>query len=351
MRKRRPPAIVPRLFLTLLFGFFVFVILVITIIIVSIIFYMLVQAELIHIQQHPNLFIQMVVFALVSITTGTLVAIGIAGIPLKPVNRLIDGMNQLANGDYSARLSPGHTKVGADIAKSFNLLAQELSQTEMLRSDFVNNIAHEFKTPIVSIKGFAKLIQKGNLPPEKQEEYLTIIIDEVTRLADLSTNALNLSKIENQAILTDVTRFNLSEQLRNSILLLESKWTSKQILMVPDFGEYYLEANEELLKQVWINLLDNAIKFAPESSTITVFIRQTEEGLSVSITNEGPQIPDENISRLFDKYFQSDTSRAEEGSGIGLSIVSKVVELHGGQVTVDSQTNQTTFTVQFSSYS
>lgn len=333
--------------LTIIFSIIVFTILAITMVIVGLVGFFLVHSGLIvsHLRT-PSIFYPILIFAIVSIITGTVVAAIFSAIPLKPVNVLINGMNRLAYGNYETRIHLGNSKIGEDIAHSFNQLAEELSNTEMLRSDFVNNFSHEFKTPIVSIRGFAKLLQKGNLSEDKQGEYLNIIVDEVSRLADLSTNALNLTKIENQSILTDLTTFNLSEQLRNSILLLEHKWTRKEIDIVPEFAEHMIEANDELLKQVWINLIDNSIKFAPESSRIQLSIQDSPDFLTVRIQNQGPPISDAEMKRIFNKYWQADSSHATEGAGIGLSIAKRVVDLHQGYIGVDSTDERTIFIVQ-----
>lgn len=184
---------------------------------------------------------------------------------LKPIKRIIDQLDRLASGDFKTRLHFG--KPIADhptfkqVEKSFNRAAEELDYTEMLRSDFINNFSHEFKTPIVSIAGFAKLLRRGNLTDEQKEEYLEVIEEESLRLSAMANNVLNLTRVENQTILTEVTRFNLSEQIRGAVLLLAEKWTPKNLYMDMQFGEHMICANEELLKQVWINLLDNAIKF------------------------------------------------------------------------------------------
>ncbi|XJS10752.1 ATP-binding protein [Aerococcaceae bacterium WGS1372] len=333
--------------LMILFSIIVFIILSITMLIVGLITVILVHSGVIlsHFQA-PSIFYPILIFAVVSIVTGTVVAAIFSAIPLRPVNILINGMNRLAFGEYDTRINLGNSKIGVDLAYSFNQLAKELSNTEMLRSDFVNNFSHEFKTPIVSIRGFAKLLQKGNLSEDKQAEYLNIIVEEVSRLADLSTNALNLTKIENQTILTDITSFNLSEQLRNSILLLEHKWVKKDIVFLPEFGEHMIEANEELLKQIWINLVDNSIKFAPESSRITLTIQEDSEFLTVCIQNVGPRISDADLKRIFNKYWQADSSHATEGAGIGLSIAKRVVDLHNGYIGVDSTDERTIFIVQ-----
>ncbi len=225
-------------------------------------------------------------------------------------------------------------------------MAEELENTELLRSDFINNFSHEFKTPIVSIAGFAALLKRGNLTEEQQAEYAGVIEEESLRLAALATNVLNLTKVENQTILTDVTEYNLSEQVRSCVLLLERKWERKHIEMELAFDEYEICANEELLKLVWINLIDNAIKFSREYSAVHIRISATEERLTVEIKNTGNPIPAESMERIFHKFYQADESHASEGNGVGLAIVKKVVDLHQGNVCAESGSECTSFTVR-----
>lgn len=291
--QKRPP----RAALTIIFGFVVFCIFLITMMIVGIVIYPLTRAGILGEISAHNPLPPIVFFALASILVGTIVATLLSRVPLKPANELINGLNRLAGGDYGIRIELGKHPVGKDLSTSFNLLADELQNTEMLRSDFVNNLSHEFKTPIVSIRGFAKLLQKGDLTNE-QREYLGIIVDESNRLAEMATNILNLTKVENQSILTDVTCFNLSEQIRNCILLLEKKWSRKGLTILADFSEYDISASEELLKQVWINLIDNSVKFSPEGGEIGISISQTPGAVTVSIKNNGPEISAEDKKRI-----------------------------------------------------
>ena len=225
-------------------------------------------------------------------------------------------------------------------------MTEELSCTEMLRSDFINNFSHEFKTPIVSIAGFAKLLRRGNLTDEQKEEYLEVIEEESLRLSAMANNVLNLTRVENQTILTEVTRFNLSEQIRGAVLLLAEKWTPKNLYMDMQFGEHMICANEELLKQVWINLLDNAIKYSPNYGEIGVRISEGAETLAVTVTNYGPDIPKDKLNKIWGKFYQADESHSSEGNGIGLAVVKQVVQLHGGTATVDSGNGSTAFTVE-----
>ncbi|MBR2929906.1 MAG: HAMP domain-containing histidine kinase [Clostridia bacterium] len=269
---------------------------------------------------------------------------------MKPINALVNGMNRLAGGDFSARLELKgifkNIEIAKEITTSFNRMAEELGNTELLRSDFVNNFSHEFKTPIVSIAGFADLLKNEDLPEEDRRHYLSIITTESRRLASLATNILNLTKIENQTILTGVSEFNLSEQLRSVVLLLESKWAFKGVIPMLDIDEEIeISANEQLLKEVWLNLLDNAIKFSPECGEIGISIEQSISRITVHISNEGEPIPDDVKEKIFTKFYQADVSHSGEGSGVGLAVVKRVVELHRGAVSVRSADGRNVFSV------
>lgn len=285
----------------------------------------------------------------ISVPMGIFVALIASKVPLKPIRTLINCMDRLALGDFSTRANVGKVMqmyppyIG--VTESFNKMAQQLENTEMLRMDFVNNISHEFKTPIVSIAGFAKLLKRGNLTAEQQIEYLNAIEEESRRLSDMATNVLHLTKVENQTILSDQETYNLSEQIRSCILLLENKWTKKDLDIQLDFQEHSIYANEELLKQVWINLLDNAIKFAPQGHLVQVQIRETRSAVSVMVTNTGSSIPENLQSRIFDKFYQADESRSTQGNGVGLAIVKRIVTLHGGRIHVSSDDQKVIFTV------
>lgn len=287
--------------------------------------------------------------SVISLILGWVLVFFLIRIPLKPIHTLIMRMNRLAKGDFKARIEEesllsNHPAI-REINHSFNKLAEELEQTEMLRSDFINNFSHEFKTPIVSIAGFAKLLKRGNLTEEQRLAYLNSIEEESMRLAYMATNVLNLTKIENQSILTDVTAFNVSEQVRSAVLLLENKWDEKCIDLQLDFDEHTIEGNEELLKQVWINLIDNAIKFSPRAGTVILDVVDKADSVAVSISNTGPEIPPDKIDKIFRKFYQAEESHANAGNGIGLAIVKRVVELHHGKTSVVSEQGMTTFTI------
>lgn len=286
-----------------------------------------------------------IIFAVLSVIIGTGASAIVSIIPIRPISDIIEGLNELAEGNYNARINLGNHKSLKGVADGFNALAAELGNTEMLRSDFINNFSHEFKTPIVSISGFAKLLGDETLSSEKRAEYLKIIEEESGRLSALATNVLDLSKVENLSILSEKKRYNMSEQIRNCLLLLEKKWSAKSLDLDVEFDDYDVDADEELMKQVWINLLDNAIKFSSRGGKITVTVAGDARFVCATVTNYGAPIPPESIDKIFNKFYQGDVSHASHGNGIGLSIVKRITELHGGAVSVKSNAEATTFTV------
>ncbi|MGM9605316.1 MAG: ATP-binding protein [Faecousia sp.] len=336
--------------LTLLFALLTFGILAASVAVAAALSYVLTRFGILPIQadRFPES-LQLLIFAsVVSVIVGTLLSMLAVRIPLRPINWLIDQMNRLADGDFRARV---HFKkpismipAFLQVEESFNKMAQELGDTEMLRQDFINNFSHEFKTPIVSIAGFAKLLQRADLDEQQRAEYINAIVEESGRLSSMATNVLKLTKVENQTILTGVTEYNLSEQLRSAALLLEHDWTAKNIELDMEFSEVMIRANEELMKEVWINLLHNAIKFSPEYGPLQVRIFQETDAVRVTITNSG-EIPEEEQKRIFRKFYQADRSHFSAGNGVGLSIVKKIVELHQGSVQVESQGGAVIFTV------
>ena len=287
--------------------------------------------------------------SLISFLIGSTIAYFSSHIPLKPINELITKINRLAAGDFKTRLRFGKAlsshRVAKQLTASFNKMAEELENTEMLRGDFINSFSHEFKTPIVSITGLANLLESGNLTEEQRAQYARAIREESMRLSSMASNVLSLSRVEKVAILTDISRFNLSEQVRSAVLLLEEKWTRKNVDLQLDFEEYFLEANEEMLMQVWINLIDNAVKFVPEGGTVSLDICEKADEVSVRISNTGPEIPIEKQDKIFNKFYQTDESHSTRGNGIGLAIVKRIVDLHKGRVLLTSEGGVTAFTV------
>lgn len=342
MKKNKPI----RTTLTFYFSLTVFLILTVTMIIVGFVFYLLSISNLISFSGRPNYFFFLLTLAISSILIGTLFAYTIGNIPLRPFRTIILAMNKITKGDYSVKLNFEYPKELKDFSDSFNLMTKELNNTEILRSDFINSFSHEFKTPIISIKGFSKLLKNKNLSDEEKEEYLNIIIDESERLTELSTNILNLTKLENTAILTGTEPCNLAEQIRKCIILLEEKWEKKQLEFDLNLIEATIIGNIDLLQQVWINLLDNAIKFSNPDATIHIMMIETESSISIIIKDEGLGMQEEQIQRIFRKFYQTDAGQKKGGNGLGLNIAKRIIELHHGNISVESKINQgSSFTI------
>lgn len=339
-----------RISLALMFSGIVMIFLLVTSAIVAVVIFFLVSRGTLQVgDKELNFGSFILLLTLLSLGIGTLLAASTSRLSLKPINTILNAMNKLAAGDYSARLSfkgPfGKIPSVSEFTNSFNTMAYALETNKVIHTDFINSFSHEFKTPIVSVAGFAKLLRREELPKEKRDEYLQVIEEESIRLSQMATNVLNLTKIENQSALADVSKYNLSEQLRNCILMLENKWSKKNIELSLLFDEYDITASEELLKHVWINLLDNAIKFSENGATVAVSVEKSAKNISVTISNEGEPIPEQSLNRLFEKFYQADTSHSTEGNGVGLAVVKKIVDLHCGRVNVDYSDGMNRFTV------
>lgn len=319
-----------RLRLTLMFALLIFIILILTLLLVG--GGTLLLAHLgIYDRSHLNR-IPLFHFGVVSILVATVLSVLFGNLPLEPIREIMAATDKIADGDYSVRLHLRGPKEFRILSDKFNHMAEELGSVELLRSDFVNNFSHEFKTPIVSIRGFAKALKWDGLSAEERDEYLDIIISESERLSDLSANILYLSKIEQQTILTDKHRFNLSEQIRLVVALLDGKLAEKQLQVSFDCGEFFFSGNEEMLRQVWINLLDNAIKFSPAQGTIEIQMEQEGGKTMVAVSNQGEPISPETAAHIFDKFYQGDISHTAKGNGLGLPIAKRIVQLHGGEI-------------------
>ena len=270
---------------------------------------------------------------------GTAVAAFFTKWVLLPLNEMIHAIKRISKGDFKVQIQETfHERSDFGILqRSFNHMASDLDGIEMFRNDFINNFSHEFKTPIVSIQGFAHQLKAGGLTPEEEQEYIRIISDEADRLAKMSTNILLLSKLENQAIVTDKTEFWLDEQIRTCLVLLEKQWGPKDIELNLELDEVKYYFNENMLSQVWLNLFGNAIKFTPEGGTLTCTLSADSKQVTVSIRDTGIGMSRDTIRHIFDKFYQGDTSHTGDGNGIGLNIVSRILYLCGGTISVESE--------------
>lgn len=283
-----------------------------------------------------------------SLLLGGSVAIYVGKTIITPIQNIGKAFHKLSEGDFSVKVSEDEKKEEIrEIAKQFNAMTYDLSHIETLRNDFVANVSHEFKTPISSIEGYATLLQNPNLSIEKREYYIDKIIDNSRRLSNLTSNILLLSRLENQEMVLDNSVFRLDEQIRKTILLLEDKWNKKNIQFDLNLPLQMYYGSEELLEHVWFNLLDNAIKYSKTNGTIKIYLKQEEKNVIVSITDNGEGMNEEVIKHIFEKFYQKDSSRKNEGNGLGLALVKRIINICKGEITVSSEENKgSTFVIK-----
>ncbi|NEW07482.1 two-component sensor histidine kinase [Paenibacillus sp. SYP-B3998] len=262
---------------------------------------------------------------------------------------LIDAIRSMSRGDFNVSVeNNSHSGPFVELVDSINHMAVELGQLEKMRQEFISNVSHEIQSPLTSISGFSRALRNDRITLEERTHYLEIIEAESNRLSKLSDNLLKLSSLESQHHPFEPKSFRLDKQLRNHILACEPQWVDKAIEMDIDLAEVNVTADEDLLNQVWTNLIHNAIKFAPQGGTIGVHLRRNEGEAIVRISDNGIGVPDADQAHIFERFYKVDKSRnrTSGGSGLGLSIVKKIIEMHQGSVSVKSQQSVgTTFTV------
>lgn len=296
--------------------------------------------------QGRNPLAPIVVMLLFSILLGTVITAVVSRRMLKPLRKVIEATQRVAAGDFTVRVEGESVPEMEDLTNSFNKMVAELAGIETLRSDFISNVSHEFKTPIVSIRGFAKLLRDPDLPEEARAEYIDIIVSESERLAGLSTNVLELSRLKSTGIVIDKETFLLDEQIRRAVAMMEPRWRQKGLDVELALDEVYITSSPDLLQQVWVNLLDNAIKFTPEGGMIEVTLRRCEEDAVFTISDNGCGMDEDTRAHLFDKFYQGDRSHAQSGNGLGLALAKQIVSLCGGEIEAQGLPGKgSTFTV------
>ena len=254
----------------------------------------------------------------------------------RPIKDLRDAMYRVADGDFDVRLPlNSNSKEIQEVYSGFNLMVHELGTTEMLQRDFTSNVSHEFKTPIAAIEGYSMLLQDGDNLNDDQREYVEKILYNTKRLSSLVGNILLISKLENQSIETNRELYQLDEQIRESLLGMEGAWLDKNIDFDVELDEIKYLGNEGLMRHVWDNLLSNAIKFSPNGGLVRLRLTKEGEKIIFVIEDNGSGIPDDAKKRIFDKFYQHDGSREQEGHGLGLPLVKRILSLCGGHIDVE----------------
>lgn len=262
----------------------------------------------------------------------------------RPVRNIIEATEKIASGDFNTRLEITHTYDKYNeydvIMENLNTMAAELSKSEMLKSDFISNVSHELKTPLSVIQSYASLLQDERLDNEVRKKYADTLKQASVRLTDLVTNILKLNKLENQAVLPEYEKINLTDIVSNVIISYDEIIEKKKIELECDIDDIMLVSNKGYIEIILNNLLSNAIKFTDSSGKITVSLKSIENGATIKVSDTGCGISNETGRRIFEKFYQGDTSHATEGNGLGLALVKKVIDIMGGEITVKSELNK-----------
>lgn len=268
----------------------------------------------------------------------------------RPVRRILDATERIARGDFKARVEIEHTHDKYNefdvIAENLNAMAAELSKSEVMKNDFISNVSHEMKTPLAIIGSYAKALEDPTLDPESRERYTKTLVSTSKRLSELVSNILKLNKLENHQLKVEMERVNLTEMLSQAILNFEAKIEEKNLNLDVNLDDIYILSSPALLEPVWNNLISNAVKFTEPGGNIGVRLRQDGDRAIVTVSDDGCGMTREVGMRIFEKFYQGDSSHSSEGNGLGLALVKRVIDLLGGEISVTSELGHgTTFTV------
>ena len=285
---------------------------------------------------------------LISAFVGSVVTVFLQKWIFKPINKLGAAMDQVAKGNLDAQLELGKNfSEIEDIYRNFNQMTKELSSAEILKTDFISNVSHEFKTPINAIEGYATLIHGDEeLDTQQRNLYAEKILFNTNRLSKLVGNILLLSKVDNQAIGQDVKLFRLDEQIRQAILQHEAEWTRKELELLVELDALSFEGPEGLMFHMWSNLIGNAVKFSPQGGAVEIKLKKEKEKIRFTVSDEGGGVSEEAAKHIFDKFYQADSSHRQEGNGLGLPLVKQISRLSGGSVSFENTEKGCCFTVE-----
>ncbi len=268
----------------------------------------------------------------------------------RPTKKILEATEKIADGDFSTRLEITHEYGKYNqydlIMDNVNKMAVELQKNEVLKTDFISNVSHEIKTPLAVIQNYATLLQDETLDSETRKNYSKTLIEASKRITDLITNILKLNKLENQEIQEKHEAFNLTEALAESVVEFETLIEKKNLELNCDFDDVNIISSKSLLEIVWNNLISNAIKFTPDNGKIDITLKRIDKNVEIKVADTGCGMTSEVGAKIFEKFYQGDTSHSCAGNGLGLALVKKVIDILGGEISVQSEINKgSTFTI------
>ncbi|WP_296012527.1 HAMP domain-containing sensor histidine kinase [uncultured Adlercreutzia sp.] len=288
---------------------------------------------------HQTIFLALLASCIIA---GACVAVVVNRSGIAVVENVSNAARQVARGNFDVSLpaTPGAGELD-EMAENFSLMVRELAGMTALRSNFVANVSHEFKTPLAAIEGFAALLQEETLDEAQRQRCLDGILRNTRQLSRLSGNLLQLSRLESQQIWPAFTPIDLAESLREAIIDQEPRWSGKELELDLDLEEGIATAGDkDLLALAWKNIIDNAIKFTPVGGSLTIAAWTEGGDAVVTITDTGDGMDEETRRRAFEQFYQGDTSHRSEGNGLGLALVGRIVDIHRGRIALTSQPGQ-----------
>ncbi len=305
-----------------------------------------INANLIASGEVRNFFI-ILVFILISACIAFLITFFVTGSQAKMVEAFTECIDKIAEGDFTTQISPiGKNNYMNSVIVNFNNMVKQLNSITLLRNDFISSFSHEFKTPIVSIKGYAELIKDSGVLKGEQNEYINIIIEESKRLTKLSDNTMLLLKLDSQTSFADKKKFYVNGQIENSILLFDNLLKEKNIEVETHLSRAQIESSPDFIKEIWINLINNAVKYSKNGGKIIVTCSNVGKTVVVTVEDDGIGMSEQTKSMAFNKFYQQDGSKKGQGLGLGLTIVKRIIDIANGQINVESELGKgTKFTV------
>ncbi|MGX7092071.1 HAMP domain-containing sensor histidine kinase [Hutsoniella sourekii] len=333
--------------LWLYFTFLTFILMAVFLLLLLLVIYLLSRLSLVN-NYHDLANTPTIIVAVFCVFMGVVIASLLSNYILRPITKLKEAMLQVTQQNFDIQLEEKQfIREVQELYSSFNTMVQDLRNTEIIQNDFISTVSHEFKTPLASIQGNLQLLDRPNLDSLEIQQAKESIYQSVRRLSKLSQNILQLTKLEQQNKLTPIQTLSLDEELRQALLGLQSQWESKQLTLDLQLDPVTIEGHADLLQIVWFNLLDNAIKYNQAGGSITITCQQDQAKAFIEIANTGPAIPEEQAVYIFNKFYQVNSSRIDEGNGLGLSLCQKIIHLHQGNIQLVKHTGpQTKFCIQ-----
>ncbi len=302
-------------------------------------------------EQGRNFWI-VIIYVVSAVIVGVSLAFLITHLTLNVLKDINENVNKIAEGDFTARLTPITKNPHINSAVyNFNEMVKQLNSVAVLKNDFISSFTHEFKTPVACIKGYAELLENCDNLTSAQKDYLKIIIEESNSLSYLAENTMKLAGLDSQTIVTDKKEFSLDGQLEECVLAFDKALKEKDLEVELKTVPARIKNDPYLIKEIWVNLISNAIKFSNVGGKIYIKLEREKNEYKISIKDEGEGICEENLKKIFDKFFQANESTSRKGLGLGLSIAKRICEICGGEIMVDSQVGKgSTFTVTLKKY-